>query len=90
MIGAAAADRIALRDVLAERGLPPLNLAVDTHQHPAVLWIELASGPAGRPRWYGIREPSVEPSPPQRILAVTGGVVLMAAALAGIVYALVL
>ena len=71
-----------LRDVLAERGLPPLNLAVDTHQHPAVLWIELASGPAGRPRWYGIREPSVEPSPPQRILAVTGGVVLMAAALA--------
>lgn len=71
-----------LRDVLAERGLPPRNLAVDTHQHPAVLWIELASGPTGRPRWYGIREPSVEPSPPQRILAVTGGVVLMAAALA--------
>ncbi|WP_022981157.1 HAMP domain-containing sensor histidine kinase [Ideonella sp. B508-1] len=71
-----------LRDVLAERGLPPRNLAVDTHQRPAVLWIELAPGPAGHPRWYGIREPSVEPSPPQRILAVTGGVVLMAAALA--------
>ena len=71
-----------LREVLAERGLPPLDLAVDARQRPATLWIALATGPAGRPRWYGIREPLVEPSPPQRILGVTGLVVLLAALLA--------
>lgn len=71
-----------LKDVLTDRGLPPLALAVDARQRPATLWIELASAPTGAPRWYGIREPLVAPSPPQRILAVTGLVVLLAALLA--------
>ncbi|MCO5975574.1 sensor histidine kinase [Ideonella oryzae] len=77
-----AARLTSLKDVLAARGLSPLALAIDTRQRPATLWIELATGPAGRPRWYGIREPLVEPSPPQRILGVTGLVVLLAALLA--------
>lgn len=55
---------------------------MDSRQRPATLWIELASGPTGTPRWYGIREPLIAPSPPQRILAVSGGVVLLAALLA--------
>lgn len=77
-----AARLTSLKDVLTDRGLPPLALAVDARQRPATLWIELASAPTGAPRWYGIREPLVAPSPPQRILAVTGLVVLLAALLA--------
>lgn len=77
-----AARLTSVQEVLAAQGLPPLALAMDARQRPATLWIELA-GPAGAaPRWYGIREPLIEPSPPLRILGVTGVVVAVAALLA--------